>query len=236
MCFLNSDYNSFIVLVCVFLAILIIGFITYFFSNKQKIIRALTKLPIKQIGNLKINEFSRISGKALNIQAPLIAPFSNRKCVFYTMKIERKNNNEEGKSWKTLVKKEKIQEFLIEKNGDFVVVKPSQNPKNYISHLVIDKKVKSGTFNDPSPKFENLLNKFHIKSKGFLGFNKTLRYTEGIIEIGEKITVAGFPKWKNLKNEPIEGYNYSKIMAIESSAKQKLIITNLQNIKSKKKF
>lgn len=34
---------------------------------------------------------------------------------------------------------------------------------------------------------------------------------------------------------PIEGYNYSKIAALESTINQKLIITDLPNIKSKKR-
>lgn len=74
----NSDTNSYIIFVCTFLLAITIVFIVYFFSNKQKVIRTLTKLPIKQIGSLKINEFSRVSGKAVNIENPLIAPFSNR--------------------------------------------------------------------------------------------------------------------------------------------------------------
>ena len=103
---------------------------------------------------------------------------------------------------------------------------PTQKPKNYLSYLVVDKKVSSGTFNEPTPEFETLLKNFNIQSTGLLGFNKTLRYTEGIIEIGEQITVAGIAKWKTLKQQ-IEGYSYSKIAALESTEKQKLIITDL---------
>jgi hypothetical protein len=236
MLFSNSDSNSYLIIICIVILVVTIGFIVYFFSSKQKVIRTLSKLPTKQIGTLKTNEFSRVSGKALNIKKPLIAPLSKRECVFYFIKIEQEKNDEDSSSWKTLVKEERIQEFFLENNGDIVIVKPSQNPKNYLSHLVIDKKTKSGTFNDPTPQFEALLLKYDIKSEGFFGFNKSLRYTEGIIEIGEKITVAGFPKWKELKDEQIEGYNYSKIMTINSSNQQKLVITDLPNIKSKKRI
>ena len=150
------------------------------------------------------------------------------------IKIEKKKSNGKNSYWDTLVKEEKIQEFFLEKNGDFAIVRPSQNPKNYISHLVVDKKANSGTFNDPTPEFNALLKQYNIDSEGFFGFNKSLRYSEAIIEIGEQITVAGIAKWKSLK-EPIEGYSYSKIAELESSDKQKLIITDLPNIKSKKR-
>lgn len=235
MMLLSFNTNSFIVPIAVISVAVLIGFLIYFFNNKQKIIRTLSKLPIRQIGSLKTNEFSRITGKALHVKEPLIAPFSKRKCIFYSMKIEQKKSNGKSSHWRTLVKEEKIQEFFLEKNSDFVIVKPNQNPKNYLSHLVIDKKTQSGTFNDPTPEFKALLKHYNINSEGFFGFNKQLRYSEGIIEIGEQITVAGIAKWKSLK-EPIEGYSYSKIAALEASDKQKLIITDLPNIKSKERF
>ena len=226
--------NSFIVPITVISIAVIVGLLIYYFNTKQRIIRTLSKLPIKQIGSLKNNEFTRFSGKALHVKEPLIAPFSKRKCIFYVMKIEKKKSNGKNSYWDTLIKEEKIQEFYLEKNGDFAIVRPSQNPKNYISHLVVDKKANSGTFNDPTPEFTALLKQYNIDSEGFFGFNKSLRYSEAIIEVGEQITVAGIAKWKSLK-EPIEGYSYSKITELESSDKQKLIITDLQNLKSKKR-
>ena len=234
MIFLSSNSNATLIIVFIIIGILIV-FLAFYFNNKQKIIRILSRLPIRQIGSLKINEFSRVTGKALHVKEPLIAPFSKRKCIFYTIKIEQKKSNGKNKYWRTIVKEEKVQEFFLEKNGDFVIVKPKQNPKNYLSHLVVDKKTNSGTFNEPTPKFKALLKHYNINSESYFGFNKQLRYSEGIIEIGEQITVAGIAKWKSLK-EPIEGYSYSKIAELESSDKQKLIITDLPNIKSKKRF
>ncbi|MFK8061491.1 MAG: hypothetical protein AB8B78_15570 [Polaribacter sp.] len=227
--------NSFMLPTIIVVVIILIGFTIYYFSTKQKIIRILSKLPIKQIGSLKNNELTRFSGKALHVKEPLIAPYSKRKCIFYTIKIEQKKSNGKNSHWRTLINEEKIQEFFLEKNGDFAIVRPNQNPKNFISHLVVDKKAKSGSFNDPNPEFKSLLESYNINYESYFGFNKQLRYSEGIIEIGEEITVAGIAKWKNLK-EPIEGYSYSKIAELESSDKQKLIITDLPNIKSKKRF
>ena len=227
--------SAFIVPIIIISIAAFIGVLIYYFNTKQRIIRILSKLPIKQIGSLRNHEFTRFSGKALHVKKPLIAPFSKRKCVFYVMKIEKKKSNGKNSYWDTLIKEEKIQEFFLEKNGDFAIVRPSQNPKNYISHLVVDKKANSGTFNDPTPEFNALLKQYNIHCEGFFGFNKSLRYSEAIIEIGEQITVAGIAKWKSLK-EPIEGYSYSKIAELESSDKQKLIITDLPNIKSKKRF
>jgi hypothetical protein len=92
--------------------------------------------------------------------------------------------------------------------------------------LVEDKKTSSGTFNDSTPEFESLLKQYNIELLNFLGFNKSLRYREGVIEIGEKITVAGIAKWKTL-SEPIPDYHYSKIAELVGEGKDKLIITDL---------
>lgn len=218
--------NPFIPIIVIICIAVIIGLATYYFNTKQIVVRKLSKITHRPIGSLRTNELSKITGKALHVKEPLLAPFSKRPCIFYSIKIEQKKSNGKSTYWKSIVKEEKFQEFFVEINGDYVIVQPTQTPKNYLSYLVVDKKIASGTFNDPTPEFEQLLKSYNIKSKGILGFNKSLRYKEAIIEIGEQITVAGIAKWKTL-NQPIEGYNYSKIAALESTEKQKLIITDL---------
>ena len=73
---------------------------------------------------------------------------------------------------------------------------------------------------------EKLLRKHQKESTGFFGFNKTLRYREGIIEEGEAIAVKGLAQWKTL-SEPIEGYSYSKLLTLTGDKKHKLIITDV---------
>ncbi|TXD83825.1 hypothetical protein ESY86_07205 [Subsaximicrobium wynnwilliamsii] len=53
-----------------------------------------------------------------------------------------------------------------------------------------------------------------------------MSYKEGIIEIGEQITVAGIAQWKSL-SEPIPEYPYAQIASLEASEGQKIIITDL---------
>ena len=218
--------NPFIPIIGVICSAVLIGFAIYYFNTKQIVVRKLSKITHRPIGSLRTNELSKITGKALHVKEPLVAPFSKRPCIFYSINIEQKKSNGKSTYWKSIVKEEKFQEFFVERSGNYVMVQPTQMPKNYINYLVVDNKTSSGTFNDPTSEFEKLLNKYNITSKGLFGFNKSLRYNEGIIEVGEQITVAGIAKWKTL-SQPIEGYNYSKIAALESTDKQKLIITDL---------
>jgi hypothetical protein len=219
----NSDVIIPIIIISIFA---IIAFCVYHFSQKLVITRALSKIPLKPVGSLRTNELTKVTGKALHVHEPLIAPLSKRKCVYYSIKIEQKKQSGKNSHWKTILREEEIQDFFIDCRGDYVIVQPQKEPRNFISYLVPDKKAASGTFNDPTPEFESLLRRYTIESTGLFGFNKHLRYKEGIIEVGETITVAGIAKWKEL-NEPIPEYPYSKIATLESSDKQKLMITDL---------
>lgn len=218
--------NSTIIIFLIIGLLIIIGIISYYFSKKQIIIRSLSKIPLRRVTNLRQNEVSKLYGKALHVKEPLIAPYSKRKCIFYQIKIQQKVNSGKSSHWKTLIEEEQMQEFFLENNGDMVIIKPIKHPKNYKCFLVKDKKQNSGTFNEASPKFKALLKSYNIESTNWLGFNKKLRYEEGVIEIGEYIIVAGVAKWRSL-SEPLPEYPYSKIAELESDEKQKLLITDL---------
>jgi len=217
------------IMIIILLIIVVIGaiiFLSFYFSRKQVVLRKLSKIPLKPATGLKTSELTKVTGKALHVKSPLIAPLSGRECVFYTIKIEKRVSTGKSSHWKTIINEEKTQEFFIDSNGDFVIVRPTHSPKNYLSYLVKDKRTSSGAFNDPTPEFEALLKQYNIDPINLLGFNKSLRYKEGIIEIGEQITVSGIAKWKTL-NEPIPDYHYSKIAELVSEGKEKLIITDV---------
>lgn len=207
---------------CVFA---LIAFLIYYFSRKTIILRRLKKLPFAKISSLQNHKYAKIDGIAINIEAPLIAPLSKRKCVFYKITIEKKVSSGKNSRWKTLVDQEQIQDFFVQQNEERLVVFPTKEPKNYYDYLVTDKKTNSGTFNDPTPEFKNLLNFYNIDTEGFFGFNNTLRYEEAIIEVGERVTVAGFVKWIKLDN-PVKDYSYSNVASISSKGKDKILITD----------
>ena len=156
---------------------------------------------------------------------PFVAPFSKRKCVAFHFTIQQKKSNGKSSYWKTLVEQSNIQDFFIEDQGEVVMVKPKKAPSNYISYMVTDRSISSGVFNAPTPEFLRLLKQYGIESTNLLGFNKSLRYSESIIEVGETITAGGIAKWKKL-SEPLAGYSYSQIATLESSDSQKIVITD----------
>ncbi|MGB6269003.1 MAG: hypothetical protein WBF67_08340 [Olleya sp.] len=210
-----------IIITLVITAVAGLIFVIYYFSPKIIILRRLKKLPHGRIGSLQNNSFAKIEGTACNIEDPLIAPLSKRKCVFYKMKIDKKVQSGKSAHWKTIVNEEMIQDFFVEQTGERLVVLPTKVPKNYYDYLITDEKTNSGTWNDPTPEFKKLLKSYNIETEGLFGFNKQLRYSEAIVEVGERITVAGFVKWMKLDN-PVADYNYSSVASITAKGKDKI--------------
>ncbi|WP_242130832.1 hypothetical protein [Aestuariivivens marinum] len=211
--------------ILIFSVVVLIIVLSVVLSRKNIVLRKLAKFKHNRISQFRNNELTKVTGKVLEVETPFVAPFSKRPCVAYIFKIQQRVSTGKSSHWKTLVKKEDIQDFFIEQRGDLVMVKPSMQSSNFYSFMVEDQSIRSGTFKDPSPEFKKVLDEYGVDSETWLGFNKTLKYTERILEIGETITVGGIAKWKVL-NEPINGHNYSKIAALESGPKQKLIITD----------
>ena len=203
--------------------------LSYLFSKKQRVLRALKKFKFKEITQFRTNELTKVTGKVLHVHEPFVAPYSKRKCVAYEFLIQQKKSTGKSSYWKTLVEEHNIQDFFIEKRGEVAMIKPQKNPDNFKIFMVEDQSVSSGTFNDPTPEFLKVLNDFNIESTSLFGFNKRLRYSERIIEVGETITVGGIAKIKQIDTK-IENFNYSQIAVLESSNTQKIIITDLSLI------
>lgn len=195
----------------------------YYFSDKQRILRELKKSRRKPISQVRENEYAKVIGKAKHVDEPLIAPISGRPCVYYKVHVERKGD----KSWHTVVKETKSQDFFLESNTELAIVKANfEVEKNKRVYLEEDHKRNSGFMNDASHKLNAYLAQHNKSSTGFFGFNKTLRYKEGIIALNETVAVKGVAKWKVL-NAPVDGYSYSRILTFEGSAEQKLLITDV---------
>ncbi|MFS4482420.1 GIDE domain-containing protein [Hyunsoonleella sp. 2307UL5-6] len=210
-----------------------IAITAYYFGKKQRILRGLSKLKTKDILQFRTNEPTKVTGKVLHVHEPFVAPFSKRKCVAFQFKIQQKKRTGKNSYWKTLLDENNIQDFFVkDKKEEVVMIKPTTTPLNFVMYLEEDKRVTSGFLNAPTPEFENVLSAYKIESENLLGFNKTLRYTERILEVGETVTVGGIAKWKAL-DKTIDGYSYSKIATLESNEHQKIIITDIAEARVK---
>lgn len=216
------EVHQFIVPILMFGGFILFAIISYYYSNKNRLLRAFKKSKRKLINNIKENEYTKVIGKAKHVKEPLVAPLSERLCVYYHIIVEVKGD----KHWRKIIDDSRSQDFFIESNSEMAIIKAATIAESMKRiHLVKDYKENSGFRNDASDKLEQYLKSHSKKSTGFFNFNKTIRYSEGIIELNEPIAVKGIANWKSLK-EPIEGYSYSKIVTLTGDIKNKLLITD----------
>lgn len=187
------EFPIFFIFVFIVLTVIIYRF---FFSKKAKIKRKLSKTPLKQISDFKDNEIAKIIGQVEIIGQPLISPLALRECTYYYVKIEHQVSSGKSSHWETIIEEELLNKFLIKDGLDYAYL----NDRNIKSYIVQDQKFSSGFGNDATQRLEKYLNSKGHESEGFLGFNKTLRYFEGVIENNEKIAISGKGNWKNAKD------------------------------------
>jgi hypothetical protein len=206
---------------------LILGFvflIGFMFSKKVIVKRNLKKYRVKPIADFKEGERSRIIGKVVYVGKPLQAPLSGRTCSHYYAHVEEKGND----SWTTCMEEEKSCNVVLQ-DGDYYALIKHANLKSYI---VQDQKYSSGTFNDATPLLERYLKKHGHDAKGLLGFNKQLRYSEGILEEGERVTVAGLGEWKQAEDVGLPA-SYGRVLVMHGG-NDSLYLTDARDIVNQK--
>jgi hypothetical protein len=204
--------DSPIIFVVIILVVIAIIFFGYYYSKKAKIKRKLKNAELKSIAKFKSGDIARIVGKVEFIGNPLLAPLSNRECSYYYIHVERKVKSGKSSTWRTIIEEEVSSKFLIKEGDNYAYI----NDNNLKCYIVQDKSYSSGFLNDASVNLENYLNRKGYESEGMLGFNKTLRYKEGILEGAEEIAVFGKGVWKNASELSLPE-KYGKVLEITST-------------------
>ncbi len=197
---------------------------SHYSSKKRRLLRGLKKAKAIPIHKIQENKYSKIVGKAKYVKEPLTAPLTGRPCVFFQVIVEQQDGRD---SWTTVIDQTRTVDFFIEKGGEMAIVKLEQAGSNKLVILDKDRIMESGPLKNANEQLESYLKGFGKKSTNLFGWNKTLRYKEGIIEPDEEIVVTGVAEWKTLK-EPIAGYNYSKVLTLNGTIDHKLLVSDLE--------
>ena len=227
--------NPFIFIFLAFVVVIMVY--NHLFSDKVIFKRRLKKATLKKINDFTDNEIARFVGELRYIDEPMKSPLTLRPCAHYYVKVEQKVSSGKSSSWKTIIDKQVTSPFaVVDETGKALV-----NDARLKSVIVMDQRFDSGLFDDPAPHLKGYLAAHGIESENFLGFNKTIRYTEGILEEGEKIAVLGKGVWQN--NEKLDlPFDDEKILTITSSPQEPMYLsddpdmTNLaEKVKKEKK-
>lgn len=214
------DDNAIIFIVGLAVIIGMIVFVANYFSKKAVVKRKLKKAIDKKISCFFSGDIAKIVGKVEVIGEPLIAPLSGRSCAYYYVLVEQRVSNGKSTHWRTIIEEEVSGSFLV-RDGRYCAHINTQKVKSYI---VQDRMYTSGFMEDATVVLERYLKAHGQESEGFLGFNKTLRYKEGVLEQGEIIAALGRGEWKNANSDQIS--ENSRVLEINSTEEEPVYLSD----------
>lgn len=172
-----------VVLIC-FLGAVPLGIATWYWSGPARIRRKLRSAPRVSIAEAPEGEVVRIDGRVTEGEA-LEAPLTGRRCVYYVAVVEEKGD---AGDWMELARESRGVRFMVEDGTGRAII----DPEGARIDVDLDSTTQSGTTDDPTPREAAFLVRHRLKGAG-LFFNRTLRYREGVFEIGEPIAVMCQP-------------------------------------------
>ena len=207
------------IVIGVAVALILVG--NYYFSQKAIIKRKLKKAEHKRITHFRDGDVAKIVGKVEIVGEPLVAPLSGRKCAFYDITVEQKKSSGKNSHWSTIISENNSTEYVIRDGMDCAHV----GIGHLKNHIVKDRNYSSGFFKDATEQLEKFLNSKGYESENFLGFNKTIRYKEGILEQGEEVAVYGKGKWENVDKLGLPE-KYGRVLEISGDDQSKIYLSD----------
>lgn len=122
----------------------------------------------------------------------LKAPFSRGDCVYYKYAIEERRTRTDSRGrtttyWATVKDGSERTHFLLRDETGAVLV----GPEGADMDIPEDFEFQSGLGRDPPEAVKQFLTSQGLGFEGFLGINKTMRYSEHHLAVGDKVFVFG---------------------------------------------
>lgn len=202
-----------------------IALITLLFNKDRRIRRKLQRAPHKTMAEFQNGDMAKVIGSVHAIENHLIAPLSGRKCVQYHIVIEKARSNEDGDTWTTIVDEFVKSKFTITDRKNHAYI----NDMNVKHYIVKDKEYSSGFLKDATLPLEKYLSSKKISVEGVLGFNKKLRYKEGILAPNEKVAALGQGNWKSAQDLNLPEF-YKNILEITATEKHPVYLSDHEEV------
>jgi hypothetical protein len=195
-------------------------------TNWRRRQRILTT-PTCPVAHAPGNGLVEVKGRILPSEQGLVqTPFSGRHAVWCRVKVEERRSSGKNSYWHTLLTEADGRVFLVDDgSGQVARVEPTG------ATVMLDARnvASSGTFNDAAPHLEAFLASRGLKSTSWLGFNKSMRYSEEILSPGDPLFAIG-PSRRDPGPPVSDGYRMvpsSQLVMVPGFGEQgELILTN----------
>jgi len=193
------------------------------YRRRQRILATPTS-PISQApGNAHVEVKGRI---VPGPQGVLQAPFSGRHAVWARITVLEHRSSGRNSYWATILKETDQREFFVDDgSGQMAKVIPQGADVMLDAHNVAS----SGTFSDASPHLQAFLASRGHSTTSWLGFNKSMRYTEELLVPNDPLYALG-PSRRDPGPPVNDGYRMapsSQLVLFAGQGEQhELILTN----------
>lgn len=179
--------GGFMVFIIFAIAFGIFIFFGFYFSKDARARRALQAQERTPIDKVQEGAVVKIGGRVVHGEETVVAPLTGRVCACWEVIVQEYRSSGNSGSWREIIREQEARPFYLEDETGRALVRDSY------PEFVLDKdgKFESGTWNDATEDLEAFLAEHGHESTGFLGFNKSIRYFEGVLEEGESAAVMG---------------------------------------------
>lgn len=186
------------------LIIFALGLLLYYFGGLPLVAHKLQKVKAQKIKNFKDNSIGKIVGKSEKDKEVLIAPFSEKECVYYQISIEKYFPDHKGVFyWKRIFDENQAVNFILKDDTGSALIKI----EGMQGELLQDVEVLNIIDSEKNPmQYEKI--KQYLENKGlntkyevifFKHLDKRIRIKEGIIYLGESVAVKGLGRRELLR-------------------------------------
>jgi hypothetical protein len=132
-----------------------------------------------------------VQGQIDSIGSPFISPWTQQRCVYYDFQVEERRSRRRGNTtstyWADYITDLQAQPFTVSDQSGSVEI----NPGDVDFRVRTDARERSGFGDDASSELQALLrDRYGASTQGWV-FNKTLRYSENVLAVGDTVYVFG---------------------------------------------
>ena len=140
-----------------------------------------------------------VQGQVDAIGSAFTSPWTQQQCVYYDFQVKEKRTRKSGKTtttyWAKYVTDLKVRPFILKDSSGAVEI----NPAGADFSVSADAREQSGFGDDAPAELQVLLkDRYNASTQGWV-FNKTLRYTEKVLAVGDTVYIFGEARWKGDK-------------------------------------
>jgi len=180
-------------LIIVLLAVIILlPLKKYIFEEDAAVYKKMNRAKAKSTDGFKDGQTAKISGCIERVGTLLVAPLTGRECVYYYVSVEETGGGNSNLDKITIISKEDKTLYVTRDNDKCVLIGDADTKIN----IMLESKFHSGFRKDATKVIEDFLKRHGQKSTGIWGANRSLYYTELILQHGDKVAVVGTGNWQ----------------------------------------